>query len=115
MKRNNKKCIVCGKEYSYCPTCRGDANQPAWRSIYCSENCKSIMDIATDYNASELIKADAKKKLSSCDLSNKKNFKDGIIKTINNILDTTHKNEKAESDVSNDKAKKEVVKRDIVE
>lgn len=85
MKKRTRKCIVCGVEYTYCNNCREYASQPSWKNIYHDENCRNIMNIATEYMAGNLTKADAKSKLDDCDLTNKKNFKESILKTIAEI------------------------------
>ena len=80
-----RNCIVCGTEYEYCPKCKAHANLPAWKSIYHDDNCRNIMNIATDYMAGALTKSAAKSQLDECDLSNKKNFKASVLKAINDI------------------------------
>ena len=81
----SRKCIVCGKEYEYCNGCKSHMAFPAWMAIYHDENCKNIMNVATEYMAGNLTKADAKAKLDCCDLTNKRNFKDSILKIVNEI------------------------------
>ena len=84
-KKNNKKCIVCGTEYTYCPSCAEFANVAIWHNLYHDENCKEIFAIATDFNAKVLDKDVAKEKLGKCDLSNKKSFHNSILKAVNEI------------------------------
>lgn len=48
-KKNNRKCIICGKEYSYCPVCGQDLKKPSWYTIFCGDNCNSIYEIVTTY------------------------------------------------------------------
>ena len=83
-----RSCIVCGKEYEYCGRCSSHANMPTWMALYHDDNCRSIMNIATEYMAGNLTKADAKSQLDSCDLTNKKNFKESVVKAINEICAT---------------------------
>ena len=80
-----RKCIVCGKEYEYCNRCSSHANMPAWMTLYHDDNCRSIMNICTEYVAGNLSKADAKSQLDKCDLTNKKNFKESVLKAVNEI------------------------------
>lgn len=72
-KKNNRKCIVCGEEYFYCPSC-ADRNDPVWRSIYHDANCMEIYDVTSLFHIGELSKEDAKKRLDKCDLSKKESF-----------------------------------------
>jgi hypothetical protein len=85
MRKKTRHCIVCGKEYSYCNNCIEYASSPAWMAIYHDENCKEIMNVATEYMAGNLTKAEAKDKFDACDLSNKKHFKESVIKVINDV------------------------------
>lgn len=94
MKKRN--CIVCGAEYEYCPKCKAHADLPAWKSIYHDDNCRNIMNIATDYMAGALTKAVAKSKLDECDLSNKRNFRASVLTAINDIY-SGKKSSKAET------------------
>ena len=43
------------------------------------------MNIATEYMAGNLTKAEAKLKLDGCDLTDKKNFKESVLKAVNEI------------------------------
>jgi len=83
-----RKCIVCGKEYEYCNRCSSHAAMPTWMALYHDDNCRSIMNIATEYMAGNLTKADAKSQLDNCDLTNKKNFKESVVKAVNEICAT---------------------------
>ncbi len=83
-----RKCIVCGKEYEYCNRCSSHATKPTWMALYHEDNCRSIMNIATEYMAGNITKADAKSQLDNCDLTNKKNFKESVIRAVNEICAT---------------------------
>ena len=99
-----RKCIVCGKEYEYCNRCSSHANMPTWMSLYHDDNCRSIMNIATEYMAGNLTKADAKSQLDNCDLTNKKNFKESVLKAVNEICAT-----KKDAKIDAPKVAKEIV------
>ena len=87
MKSKTRKCIVCGKEYEYCNNCRNNIAYPTWMAIYHDENCRNIMNIATEYMAGNLTKAEAATKLNQCDLSKEKNFKASVRNALNSIFD----------------------------
>lgn len=87
-KKNNKKCIVCGKIYSYCNSCAEHRFKPLWMNIYHDENCRSIFNIAADYHAGKINKEKAKELFNECDLSNLLNFKESIYKLINELCFT---------------------------
>ena len=88
MRKGTRKCIVCGVEYTYCNNCREHASRPSWMAIYHDDNCRNIMNITTEYMAGNLTKAEAKSELDACDLTNKKNFKESVIKAVNEIYAT---------------------------
>ena len=78
-----RKCIVCGKEYSYCRACPKDARKETWYALYDNENCKNISQALTDYNFNRITKEDAKELLSKCDLSMKlKEYYSNTLETV---------------------------------
>ena len=85
MRKRTKNCIVCGVEYTYCNNCKEHTSKPSWMAIYHDENCRNIMNIATEYMAGNLTKAEAKSELDKCDLTNKKNFKESVLKAVDEI------------------------------
>ena len=46
-KKIKRNCIVCGKEYTYCPVCEDDAAKPSWMLIFDSKDCHDIFDAVT--------------------------------------------------------------------
>lgn len=64
-----RKCILCGKEYEYCPTCPKDKDKAPWHKLYHSENCRNIFNALNDYNFKLVTKSEAKTRLSACDLT----------------------------------------------
>lgn len=99
-----RKCIVCGEEYEYCNRCSSHTSMPTWMALYHDDNCRSIMNIASEYMAGNLSKADAKSQIDNCDLTNKKNFKESVIRAINEICATK---KAAKADIA--KADEEIV------
>ena len=43
-KKNNRKCIVCGEKYYFCPTCQDGAVRASWYAIFHDQNCHDIYD-----------------------------------------------------------------------
>ena len=68
-----RKCILCGSEYKYCPSCKKDAKKEPWHKLYDNANCRNISKALTDYNLGKITKEDARETLSKCDLSIKLN------------------------------------------
>lgn len=86
MKENNKKCICCGKVYTYCPRCEAVHSLPRWMNMFDNENCKKLFDIASDYVGGVLDKDTALLMLTDCDLSEKDHMNHNIVDAINDIL-----------------------------
>lgn len=85
--KNNRKCIVCGENYYYCShNCTDSYNKPSWYTIFHDQNCHDIYDICTNIYPVKGKNA-AKELLDKCDLSNKNNFHNSIVKIINEIYD----------------------------
>lgn len=88
MRKNNRTCACCGSQYTYCNTCTAHQSEPAWKSTWCSENCKDIFMIVTDFLAKEISKAEAKQMLDRCDLTDKSKFDKNIVDVISQIYST---------------------------
>ena len=84
MKQSENKCILCGKNYKYCPVC--DRSLPAWKSLYDEENCMTIFETTRDYGHKLISAEKAKEILKDCDLSNKSNFRAENKKLLEEIL-----------------------------
>ena len=82
---NNRTCLVCGTDYEYCSSCRNGLNQPVWRNIFDTENCKMIFATVSDYAQKVITKEAAKKALDKCDLSQTDSYKKSIKALINEI------------------------------
>ena len=89
IKKNNRKCICCQKEYSFCPNCSDYDNLPRWMTIFHDENCKEIFNTVTSYYDKSITKDKAKERLDKCDLSNKYTFKESIKSAIGEIYAKT--------------------------
>lgn len=100
MRNKTRSCVVCGTEYMYCNNCREFNHLPVWMSIYHDENCKNIMNIATEYAANNITKEDAKASMDKCDLTHRKNFSDSVARVVDEIYNSkkSNKSEKAEKD-----------------
>jgi len=64
-----RKCVLCGKEYEYCPNCPKDSRKPLWHKLYHSENCRNIFESLNNYNFKLATKEETQEILSKCDLS----------------------------------------------
>lgn len=68
MPKSNRICVVCGKGYHYCPTCREDVTKPRWMTMFDTENCKVIFDTATKFNLGKITAIEAQEQLKDCNL-----------------------------------------------
>ena len=84
----DRKCIVCPDKhhYKYCSNCSGYNSKETWRFLFCSQNCKEIYSIATDFVNGKLTGLEAKYKLKNLDLSDLEFYHSIIKKNIENIL-----------------------------
>ena len=92
-----RKCILCGKEYTYCPSCPKDAKKESWYAIFDNENCKNISKTLTDYNLNQISKVEARHALLACDLSIQLN--DHYRNEINAIIEKPKRGKRTELNV----------------
>ena len=82
-KRGLRTCCVCRREHLFCPQCRPeDRNKPTWYFAYCSENCKDIYAVTSDYENNKISADEAKTQLNKLDLSQISNFGESYQKAI---------------------------------
>ena len=85
-KKGLRTCCVCHQEHMYCPVCNPeDRNKPTWYFAYCSENCKNIYTVTSDYEDKKISADDAKAQLDKLDLSHIANFGESYQKAIMKI------------------------------
>ena len=93
-----RKCIVCKKEYIYCPNCGHTDPTETWKNSFCSENCRSIFKVCQDYVTGAIKPAEAKKKIDELDTSRLDKFAKIIGANVVDILSyrpkTTRKKKK---------------------
>lgn len=83
MNKNNTKCVVCGKQYYYCNTCK--SQDPSWMISFCCDNCRQIYNTVAKYGIGKLTQEQANKKLKELDLSKENSFTDTTKKLISEI------------------------------
>lgn len=85
MAKKNVTCSNCGKLYTFCSSCKKDLNKPSWYATFCSENCKTLFTLATDYLGGKVSDKDAKAVIEKADLTNKLKFNKGVQKMIDKL------------------------------
>lgn len=83
---SNRKCVCCGEKYSYCPTCGRDRLKEAWYSTFCSETCKDLWQVLSEYSMGMLEKADAADKIKALSLKDKSQYEACVQRDMNKIL-----------------------------
>lgn len=113
MARYDRSCILCGKVYEYCNSCSAFQDKPVWMFSYCSEDCKDITSLLTDYIYNKVSKEDAKKIIDTKDTSRHMKYKGSYGKAYKEIMGEIDSEEKTEDKVE-DNIKNEEIKKDIV-
>lgn len=67
---NERKCLCCGTSYVFCSHCPSGKNEPTWKNIYDTEECKKVFEICSAYVNKQMTKGDAVIKLKSFKLPN---------------------------------------------
>lgn len=89
MLENNKKCLVCGKVYTYCGSCAEYRNKPTWMTTFHSDNCRQIFNTISAYIAKAITAEEARKRLKKCDLADKAKFSQKLQDAITEIFSET--------------------------
>lgn len=103
-KRGLRTCCVCHKEYSFCLCRPEDRNKPTWYFAYCSENCKNIYAVTSDYEGKKISADEAKIQLDKLDLSHIANFGESYQKAIMRINENATPVEKVAEVIKEDDA-----------
>ena len=112
MARYDRSCILCGKVYEYCNSCSAFQNKPVWMFSYCSEDCKDMTSLLTDYVYNKVSKDEAKQVIETKDTSRHMQYKGSYgkaYKEIMGMVDTENSND----DKIEEKKNAEEVKKDM--
>ena len=109
-KKNNRKCCICGRSYSYCPTCGEDAGKPTWYFIFDGENCHDIYEVCTQYRDGEIDAKKAYELISKLDLSNIEDFVEVTKNQIKEIIRLNEEATNVKESVEKAEVKNETVK-----
>jgi len=85
-KRGMRSCIICGKEYRYCPNCGADNKDETWRYLYDSEECMNVFNILSNYKNNHIDKEDARDQFEALKVSKDKKFTAEIQKQLDEIV-----------------------------
>lgn len=114
MARYDRSCILCGKVYEYCNSCSAFQNKPVWMFSYCSEDCKDITSLLTDYVYNKVSKDEAKKVIETKDTSRHMQYKGSYGKAYKEIMGTADSEVFSDNKIEENKDKKvEEAKKDM--
>lgn len=108
-KNTERKCIVCGKTYSFCPSCKNASSGDGWRFLYHDENCRDMCEILFSYRGKEITKEQAKRKLMVYKPNIDDTLKNDSItaKEIQDIFDIKKEVEESDKEVIEEEVKVE--------
>ena len=86
MARYDRSCILCGKVYEYCNSCSAFQNKPVWMFSYCSEDCKNITSLLTDYIYNKISKEEVKQIIETKNTSRHMQYKGSYGKAYKEIM-----------------------------
>lgn len=84
--KNNSKCVVCGKCYYLCMSCKDKMKLRPYRVLTDTSEHYKIFQIIKAYNEGIYNKKDAQKALFNIDVSDKDTYVESVRKTLNKIL-----------------------------
>ena len=108
MARYDRSCILCGKVYEYCNSCSAFQDKPVWMFSYCSEDCKDITSLLTDYIFNKISKEEVKQGIEDKDTSRHMQYKGSYGKAYKEIMGIVDSEEKEI------KEEKEIIKEDVI-
>lgn len=78
-------CVICGKKYKVCLSCKDQIKLKPWRSIADTIDCYKIFLAVTQYNNGYISKDEAKKQLETIKF-NKNDLSESVRNKINEIM-----------------------------
>ena len=109
-KKINRICCICGRSYSYCPTCGEDAGKPTWYFIFDGQNCHDIYEVCTQYRDKKIDAKKAYELISKLDLSNIEDFVEVTKNQIKEIIRLNEEATNVKESVEKAEVKNETVK-----
>lgn len=99
-----RKCLLCQKEYKYCPYCAEDAYKPKWMFLFHDKNCSEIFDVLQRHEQEFYTDEEAINRLKKLDLTVLENATETVKNQVKRILSKQKENHiKMKSPVEGDK------------
>lgn len=94
-KKHIRTCTFCKTQHKYC-NCEEYKHLEPWHMAYCSENCKDIDGILSDWGAKLISSKEAYERLKDKDVSRKEFWNDSFRNAYETILvEAVHANNKS--------------------
>ena len=110
MARYDRSCILCGKVYEYCNSCSAFQDKPVWMFSYCSEDCKDITSLLTDFIYNKISKEEVKQAIESKDTSRHMQYKGSYGKAYNEIMNEIDSEDIDEKTIEDKEIKQDAIK-----
>ena len=81
-----RKCLCCGAEYRYCPTCGRYAREPKWRVEFDTLDCKEVFNAISGYNMGIRSIESLKEVLDNNNVTDFSKYKDSIKNKLNELF-----------------------------
>lgn len=98
--KNNTKCDICGKEYYVCQSCSEVTKFKPWRTVTDTFDHYMVFLALSNYHHNGNVE-EARKALSSCDLTDYESYNENIKSVIDEIM-----KDKQEAAIDNEDAVK---------
>lgn len=86
---HERKCILCGTKYQYCPKCPSYSHLPTWMISFDKKDCRDIFKSVCDYNFGKISAPEAKAVLDEYPDMNYSHFSAITQNAIAKILEET--------------------------
>ena len=113
MARYDRSCILCGKVYEYCNSCSAFQDKPVWMFSYCSEDCKDITSLLTDYIFNKISKEEVKQGIEDKDTSRHMQYKGSYGKAYKEIMGEIDSEDVNKEEIK-EKKDTEEIKKDVI-
>lgn len=85
-KNNNVKCVVCGKGYHLCMSCKDKIAMKPWKVLTDTPEHYKVHQVISGYRGGIYTKDEAKIALENIDIKDKNTYLDSVKKILNEIL-----------------------------
>lgn len=113
MARYDRSCILCGKVYEYCNSCSAFQDKPVWMFSYCSEDCKDVTSLLTDFVYNKISKEEIKQAIKDKDTSRHMYYKGSYGEAYKKIMEEVD-SENNNEEIIEEKKNTEEVEQDVV-